>query len=40
MVTLREHFRPEFLNRLDEIIFFHPLGRAHMKQIIDIQLQG
>jgi ATP-dependent Clp protease ATP-binding subunit ClpB len=40
MVALREHFRPEFLNRVDEIIFFHPLGREHMKQIIDIQLQG
>ena len=32
------HFRPEFLNRIDEIIFFHALGREHMKQIIDIQL--
>src|SRR5207237_3358964 len=31
MVTLREHFRPEFLNRVDEIIFFHALGRDHMK---------
>src|SRR5687767_5492168 len=40
MVTLREHFRPEFLNRLDEIIFFHPLGIEHMKRIIDIQLSG
>ena len=38
--ALREHFRPEFLNRIDEIIFFHPLGREHMKQIIDIQLAG
>jgi ATP-dependent Clp protease ATP-binding subunit ClpB len=40
MVTLREHFRPEFLNRVDEIIFFHALGREHMKRIIDIQLSG
>jgi ATP-dependent Clp protease ATP-binding subunit ClpB len=40
MVTLREHFRPEFLNRIDEIIFFHALGREHMKRIIDIQLSG
>ena len=31
-------FRPEFLNRLDEIIFFHPLGREHLRAIIDIQL--
>ncbi|HEY1909990.1 MAG TPA: ATP-dependent chaperone ClpB [Vicinamibacterales bacterium] len=38
MDQLREHFRPEFLNRIDEIIFFHALGREHMKRIIDIQL--
>jgi ATP-dependent Clp protease ATP-binding subunit ClpB len=38
--ALREHFRPEFLNRIDEIIFFHSLDRSHMKQIIDIQLAG
>jgi ATP-dependent Clp protease ATP-binding subunit ClpB len=36
----REHFRPEFLNRIDEIVTFHPLDREHMKQIIDIQLAG
>src|SRR5712672_2663572 len=40
MDALREHFRPEFLNRIDEIIFFHGLSREHMKQIIDIQLRG
>ena len=42
MVTdaLREHFRPEFLNRIDEIIFFHPLGRDDLKAIVDIQLRG
>jgi ATP-dependent Clp protease ATP-binding subunit ClpB len=38
MDTLRDHFRPEFLNRIDEIIFFHPLSREHLKQIIDIQI--
>jgi ATP-dependent Clp protease ATP-binding subunit ClpB len=38
--ALRDHFRPEFLNRIDEIIFFHPLDRPHMKHIIDIQLAG
>jgi ATP-dependent Clp protease ATP-binding subunit ClpB len=38
--ALREHFRPEFLNRIDEIIFFHALSRAHLKQIVDIQLAG
>ncbi|MDO0821399.1 ATP-dependent chaperone ClpB [Desulfosporosinus nitroreducens] len=35
---LRHYFRPEFLNRLDEIIIFHPLGRQHIGQIVDIQL--
>jgi len=38
--ALREHFRPEFLNRIDEIIFFHALSREHLKQIVDIQLSG
>jgi len=38
--ALREHFRPEFLNRIDEIIFFHSLSREHMKLIIDIQVAG
>jgi ATP-dependent Clp protease ATP-binding subunit ClpB len=38
--TLRGHFRPEFLNRVDEIIFFHALDRAHIAQVIDIQLAG
>ncbi|MGI6119130.1 MAG: ATP-dependent chaperone ClpB [Desulfosporosinus sp.] len=35
---LRQHFRPEFLNRLDEVIIFHPLGREHIGKIIEIQL--
>jgi ATP-dependent Clp protease ATP-binding subunit ClpB len=38
--ALRQHFRPEFLNRVDEIIFFHALGLEHMKEIIDIQVRG
>ncbi len=38
--ALREHFRPEFLTRIDEIVFFHALGKAEIRQIIDIQLQG
>ena len=37
--ALRSHFKPEFLNRVDEIIFFHALGRAHLRSIIDIQLR-
>ena len=36
--ALRQHFRPEFLNRLDDIIYFHALGRAEIRRIIDIQL--
>jgi ATP-dependent Clp protease ATP-binding subunit ClpB len=35
---LRTHFRPEFLNRVDEIIVFHALGEEHLKAITDIQL--
>jgi ATP-dependent Clp protease ATP-binding subunit ClpB len=38
--ALQAHFRPEFLNRIDEIIFFHALSRDHIRQIIDIQLAG
>jgi len=37
--ALKEKFRPEFLNRLDEIIIFNPLGLAQLKKIIDIQLK-
>jgi ATP-dependent Clp protease ATP-binding subunit ClpB len=40
MDALRQHFRPEFINRVDEIIFFHALGLEHMKEIIDIQIRG
>jgi ATP-dependent Clp protease ATP-binding subunit ClpB len=40
MEALRAHFKPEFLNRIDEIIFFHALTREHLKQIIDIQITG
>ncbi|MDX2153750.1 MAG: ATP-dependent chaperone ClpB [Bryobacteraceae bacterium] len=35
---LRRHFRPEFLNRIDETIVFHALSEEHLKQIVDIQL--
>ena len=38
MELVRSHFRPEFLNRLDEIILFHRLGRAQMGTIVDIQV--
>ncbi len=40
MDALRAHFRPEFINRVDEIIVFHPLDREQMKTIIDIQVKG
>ncbi len=36
---LRRHFRPEFLNRVDEILIFHKLGMEHMKRIVEIQLE-
>ncbi len=38
--ALREHFRPEFLNRIDDIIFFHALSRENLKAIIGIQIAG
>ena len=38
MEVVRAHFRPEFLNRLDEIILFHRLAAAHMAPIVDIQV--
>jgi len=37
---LRQHFRPEFLNRVDEIVIFHTLGKEHLKHIVDIQLRN
>ena len=37
LAAARAHFRPEFLNRLDEIVTFHPLGREHIAEITDIQ---
>ncbi|MBW4669687.1 MAG: ATP-dependent chaperone ClpB [Cyanomargarita calcarea GSE-NOS-MK-12-04C] len=39
MDALRSHFRPEFLNRIDDLIIFHPLSRGEMGQIIRIQLK-
>ena len=40
MDALRAHFPPEFLNRVDDVIVFHPLGREHLAQILDIQLRA
>jgi len=36
--VLQAHFRPEFLNRIDEIVIFHQLDRDHLRQIVEIQL--
>ena len=36
--VMRAHFRPEFLNRIDEIIVFHALGRSHLRQIASMQV--
>ena len=36
---LRSTFRPEFLNRIDETLFFNPLGREHLGHIVEIQLE-
>jgi ATP-dependent Clp protease ATP-binding subunit ClpB len=39
MEALRQHFRPEFLNRIDEIVVFHSLTRDDLARIVDIQLE-
>jgi len=39
MDGLKEHFKPEFLNRVDEIITFHPLDKKNIRSIVDLQLQ-
>ncbi|KAA1181132.1 ATP-dependent chaperone ClpB [Photorhabdus heterorhabditis] len=39
MGIVSHHFRPEFINRIDEAVVFHPLGRRHLSEIADIQLQ-
>src|SRR4026209_1600697 len=39
MAELREHFRPEFLNRVDEIVVFHPLETEQLAKIVEIQLE-
>lgn len=37
--VLQAHFRPEFLNRIDEIVVFHPLSKQDLREIVDIQLK-
>ncbi len=38
MNVVGTHFRPEFINRVDDVVVFHPLGREHIRKIVDIQL--
>jgi ATP-dependent Clp protease ATP-binding subunit ClpB len=38
MESVQQHFRPEFINRVDDIVVFHPLARAQLRSIVDIQL--
>ena len=38
MEVVGGHFRPEFINRVDDVVVFHPLGRDHIRKIVDIQL--
>ena len=38
MTQVADHFRPEFINRIDEVVVFHPLGREQIRSIADIQI--
>jgi len=38
MEIVSTHFRPEFINRIDDVVVFHPLNREHIRSIVDIQL--
>ena len=40
MAVVQAHFRPEFINRLDDIVVFHPLDKAQIREIAKIQLHG
>jgi ATP-dependent Clp protease ATP-binding subunit ClpB len=40
MAAVREHFRPELLNRIDDIVIFRPLSLGHIRRIVDIQLRS
>jgi ATP-dependent Clp protease ATP-binding subunit ClpB len=39
MEVVGQHFRPEFVNRIDDVVVFHPLDAAHLRKIVDIQLR-
>ncbi|MBT5020100.1 MAG: AAA domain-containing protein, partial [Planctomicrobium sp.] len=40
MDALKHHFRPEFLNRVDEVIVFHPLQRKEIRKIVELQIES
>src|SRR5690606_26445399 len=40
MGVVQAHFRPEFINRLDDIVVFHPLGRDQIRELAKIQMAG
>jgi ATP-dependent Clp protease ATP-binding subunit ClpB len=39
MEIVGQHFRPEFINRIDDVVVFHPLEPEHIRKIVDIQLE-
>ncbi len=39
MEVVAQHFRPEFVNRIDDVVVFHPLDALHLRKIVDIQLR-
>jgi ATP-dependent Clp protease ATP-binding subunit ClpB len=39
MEVVTQHFRPEFINRIDDVVVFHPLNSVHLRKIVDIQLR-
>jgi ATP-dependent Clp protease ATP-binding subunit ClpB len=39
MDIVGQHFRPEFVNRIDDVVVFHPLESEHIRKIVDIQLE-
>ncbi len=40
MEVVSDHFRPEFINRVDDVVVFHPLGKEEIRKIVDIQVEG
>jgi ATP-dependent Clp protease ATP-binding subunit ClpB len=39
LAAMKEHFRPEFINRVDDLVIFHPLGKEQIASIVNIQLK-